>query len=144
MSPATNAKRNTWPGRRDPDENPIRLGTFILMLGGHGITRPLSRFRHSEVMDVAFGLGLFDFRELVQNIRRLLHPALLGVGAFENFGQGGAELQCSISDRQLGLDRQSSFFSERATAPLRTIHFPGSRPKWPESEKRVQPAGCSL
>ena len=88
------------------------------MLGGHGGTRLLSRFRHPDLMEIAFGLGLFGFRELVQNIRRLLHPALLGVGAFENFGQGFPEFQCPSPTANLGsIDNPHFFQNEQQPHP---------------------------
>jgi len=78
------------------------------MLGGHGITRPLSRFRHPDLlMKIVFDLGLFGFRELVQNIRRLVYPAPLGFGGSEDFGQGFPESHGPVSHGQFGIDRQS-------------------------------------
>ena len=75
-----------------------------------GLVRFLPGLRHPDLMKIAFVLRLFGFRELVQDIRRLVHPAPLGFGGSENLGQSGPDPQRPISDRQLGIDRQSPFF----------------------------------
>ena len=85
-----------WPLLTDEQrmEGVERLVRFLFGLG------------HPDVVDHRLGFGLFSLGKLVEDVRRLVHPAALFSGVRINFGERLPESQCAIPDRQLGIDNE--------------------------------------